>query len=188
MQNNIQCFRGSDWDVLDRFYQVACKYNPKTVIRVTADCPLHHAEVIDFAISRFNELDVDYFSNSNHEPDFLEDGIDVEVFSYESLVAAWNDAKLLSEREHVTPFIKNSGNFTCHWQKFNAQYSFKLSVDTQEDFEMVQEIISQSGNNAQITIPQICQLITACPEILEINKSSIINSGYKKSLENDRKI
>jgi len=185
---HINFYRGSDWDVLDRYYQAAKKFNPTNVIRVTSDCPLHHYTVIDFVINEFLNSGKDYFSNSNNEPDFLEDGFDVEVFSFNALETAWHEAKLLSEREHVTPFIKNSGKFTCAWKKFNSNYQFKLSVDSQNDFKAVETIFNSFPTLTDFGMNDILELLKSKPEILELNKESIINSGYIKSIQNDKKI
>lgn len=185
---HINFYRGSDWDVLDRYYQAAKKFNPTNVIRVTSDCPLHHYTVIDFVINEFLNSGKDYFSNSNNEPDFLEDGFDVEVFSFNALETAWHEAKLLSEREHVTPFIKNSGKFTCAWKKFNSNYQYKLSVDSQNDFKAVETIFNSFPTLTDFGMNDILELLKSKPEILELNKESIINSGYIKSIQNDKKI
>lgn len=187
-ENDYEFSRGSDWDVLDRFYQAANLYSPDTIIRLTADCPLHHHEVIDFVISEYLKSGKDYFSNSNHEPDFLEDGFDVEVFSFEALKTAWKEAKMLSEREHVTPYIKNSGKFSCGWKKFNPEYQYKLSVDTADDFKMAEAIFESFPDIRNFGLNEVVELLKKKPEILEINKSSKINSGYFKSLENDKEI
>ncbi len=185
---NIAYYRGSDWDVLDRYYRAIEPYNPSTVIRLTADCPLHHYEVIDFVIEEYLETGKDYFSNSNNEPDFLEDGFDVEVFSFHALKTAWQEAKMLSEREHVTPFIKHSGKFSCGWKKFNPAYQFKLSVDSPDDFKMAEAIFESFTSIANFGINDVVALLNRNPEILAINKESKINSGYFKSLENDKSI
>jgi spore coat polysaccharide biosynthesis protein SpsF (cytidylyltransferase family) len=187
-EKNIYYYRGSDWDVLDRYYQAAKKFNPTNVIRVTSDCPLHHYSVIDFVIEEYVKSGKDYFSNSNHEPDYLEDGFDVEVFSFKALETAWNEAKLLSEREHVTPYIKNSGKFTCGWKKYNKDYQYKLSVDSENDFKAVEAIFNSFESLTDFGMNDILELLKSKPEILELNKESIINSGYVKSIQNDKKI
>lgn len=187
-EQGIAYYRGSDWDVLDRYYHAAINYKPENVIRVTSDCPLHHHTVIDFVIEQYLESGKDYFSNSNHEPDFLEDGFDVEVFSFRALETAWKEAKLLSEREHVTPYIKNSGQFNCGWKKFNKDYHFKLSVDSENDFRVAEAIFSVFDPVTDFDMPAILQLLTSRPEILELNKDSVINSGYTKSIQNDKEI
>ena len=187
-EKNITCSRGSDWDVLDRYYQAAKVFNPTNVIRVTSDCPLHHHTVVDFVIDEYLKSGKDYFSNSNHEPDFLEDGFDVEVFSFKALETAWKEAKLLSEREHVTPYIKNSGKFSCAWKKYNNDYQFKLSVDSDNDFKAVETIFNSFESLTDFGMNDILALLKSKPEILELNKDSIINSGYVKSIQNDKKV
>ncbi len=181
------CSRGSDWDVLDRFYQATLNYKDvKTVVRLTSDCPLHSHKVVDFIVNEFLKSGKDYFSNSNNEPDFLEDGFDVEVFTYESLCTAWKEAKLLSEREHVTPFIKFSGNFKCGWKKSCADYTYKMSVDSPADFEAVASIFEALKNTPDFGIEEVSLLLKSHPEILEKNKESIANSGFQKTIANDK--
>lgn len=187
-ERDILVFRGSDWDVLDRYYRAAKPYQPKNIIRVTSDCPLHHHTVIDFVISEYQRSGKDYFSNSNNEPDFLEDGFDVEVFSFNALEIAWKDAKLLSEREHVTPYIKNSGKFSCGWKKYNPDYRFKLSVDSENDFKVAETIFSSFDSISDFTMEDVIELLKKRPQILDLNKDSVINSGYQKSIRNDKEI
>lgn len=187
--NHINVFRGSDWDVLDRFYHAAMKFNPApsdTIIRICADNPLHSHKVVNFVVAEFEKNEVDYFSNSNHEPDFLEDGFDTEVFTFAALETAQAEAKLLSEREHVTPYIKNCGKFRCAWKKANPEYKYKLSVDTPEDFAVVELIFSEFIGTPDFSIDDVVALIKRKPFIIEENKNSIINSGYQKSLANDK--
>ena len=186
----LKYFRGSENDVLDRFYQTInstfhIPHSTFHIIRVTADCPLHHGEVIDFAITEFEKRKADYFSNSN-QPPVLEDGCDTEIFSFNALETAWREAKKNSEREHVTPFIKNSGKFKCEFQKFNSEYNFKLSVDNENDFKTVSEIFNYFRPDEFFTINQIVELLKKKPELLEYNKNSVINAGYQKSLANDK--
>lgn len=187
-KEKIHFFRGSDWDVLDRFYNAAYQYSAANVIRITSDCPLNNFEVIDFAIEEYLNSKCDYFSNSNCEPHVIEDGIDVEVFSFESLKHAWKNAKLISEREHVTPFIKNSGLFKCYWKKYHPDYNFKLSVDTIEDYEAVSALIEKSGFNLNLSIKDVCEIYFKNPDVSKLNEQSTFNSGYKKSIENDKLI
>jgi spore coat polysaccharide biosynthesis protein SpsF (cytidylyltransferase family) len=188
INNKILYSRGSDWDVLDRYYQAAKKFNPTTVIRLTSDCPLHHHTVVDFVINEYLISGKDYFSNSNKEPDFLEDGFDVEVFSFKALETAWKEAKLLSEREHVTPYIKQSGKFSCGWKKYNQEYNYKLSVDSENDFKAVETIFNSFDSLTDFGMNDVLDLLKTKPEIVEINKESIINSGYHKSIQNDKKV
>jgi spore coat polysaccharide biosynthesis protein SpsF (cytidylyltransferase family) len=187
-ERNISCSRGSDWDVLDRFYKAAITFSPDNIIRITADCPLHHHKVLDFVVEEYLKSGKDYFSNSNCEPDFLEDGFDVEVFSFMALETAWREATLLSEREHVTPYIKNSGKFSCGWKKYSEDYNYKLSVDSPNDFRAVEAIFNAFDTIEDFGMNDVIRLLRERPEILALNADSTINSGYDKSLKNDRKI
>lgn len=184
----VDVFRGSEHDVLDRYYRAAKPYAPDNVIRVTSDCPLHHAEVIDFVAGEFAHSGCDYFSNSNHEPDVLEDGFDTEVFSFAALETAWRDAKLLSEREHVTPFIKNSGRFCCGYRKFDPAYRYKLSVDNEDDFRLAEAIFGSFADHTAFGVADVTRLMRERPELGQINAASVPNAGYRKSLEQEREV
>ncbi len=188
---NAICYRGSDWDVLARFYHAAISQGAKKgdhIIRICCDNPIHSYKVVDFVVREFLKSGVDYFSNSNQEPDFLEDGYDVEVTTFEALEIAFQSAKMLSEREHVMPYIKNSGRFALGWRKANPDYTFKLSVDTEDDLKMAQRIFSELESTPDFSIDDVVQLLTKKPEILAINEESEINSGYKKSIESDKQV
>ncbi|MFM9986903.1 MAG: cytidylyltransferase domain-containing protein [Flavobacteriales bacterium] len=189
--HNIACYRGSDWDVLDRFYKCAQEHGltkNDVVIRICCDNPIHSFKVVDFVVAEFDKLGVDYFSNSNRDPEYLEDGFDVEVVKFEALSIAWKEAKLHSEREHVMPYIKNSGRFTLGWRKAHQDYTFKLSVDTENDLEVARTIFHRLQKSPDFSIDEVVNLLRDEPEILAINSESKINSGYEKSLREDRRI
>jgi len=185
-ESGTTCFRGSDWDVLDRFYRAATSLTevPKNIIRICSDNPLHSYKVVDTVMNWFCESKADYFSNSNKEPDFLEDGFDTEIFSFHALESAWKNAKFLSEREHVCPYIKK--HFKCGWKKINSEYSYKLSVDTLEDLNAVRAIFKLNAGNVNFSIDEVVKTLHENPEILSINKESKINSGFFKTLNEDR--
>jgi spore coat polysaccharide biosynthesis protein SpsF len=185
-ENNVACYRGSDWDVLDRFWKAANTFSetPETIVRICCDNPLHSYKVLDFVVNEFEAAGTAYFSNSNQEPDYLEDGFDVEVFSFKALEEAQEKAKLMSEREHVCPYIKK--HFSCAWKKADPNYMFKLSVDTPADMNTVARIFEELKDQPDFGIHEVTALLKAKPEILELNKESKINSGFKKSLDEDR--
>ena len=139
--NGVKAVRGSLSDVLARYYFGALSLHPvpQTIVRLTADCPLHHHAVVDFAVKEFQRRKVDYFSNS-FPPDF-EDGFDVKVFSFPALEAAYLNALEADEREHVTPYIRKSPQFTREFAKYRDSYRCKLSVDSANDFNLVRAII-----------------------------------------------
>lgn len=189
--HQIACHRGSDWDVLSRFYEAAKTQGATSgdnIIRICCDNPIHSFKVVDFVVHAFEKSGVDYFSNSNQEPDFLEDGYDVEVTTFDALEIAFQDAKMLSEREHVMPYIKNSGRFSLGWRKANPEYTYKLSVDTENDLRMAQRIFAELSSIQNFSIDDVVTLLKTKPEILEINQESEINSGYKKSIATDKEV
>jgi len=191
IQQEIACYRGSDWDVLDRFAKAAAKCGAQSgdsIIRICCDNPIHSWKVVDFVVGQFQRYKVDYFSNSNHEPAYLEDGFDVEVVSYDALQLAALDASLLSEREHVMPYVKNSKRFKLGWRKANDDYHYKLSVDTENDLRLAEQIFQELHDNPDFGIDEVVELMNRKPELLLINQESEINSGYKKSIREDRTV
>lgn len=188
-QEGIRCRRGSDWDVLDRFYHAARSLQepPDIIVRICSDNPLLSHLVTDEVIRNYRESGKEYFSNSNQEPDFLEDGFDVEVFSFRALEQAWKEAQLLSEREHVCPYIKK--HFPSGWKRTDERYTHKLSVDTAEDLAAVREIflrLDPEKTGRVFGVREVTDLLLQYPEIRNINASSEINSGFRKTLNEDR--
>jgi len=177
----IECFRGSSEDVLDRFYQCAKKYSAKTIVRITADNPLIDPNIIDKIINEYNKCD---FITNTLERTFPY-GTEVEVFSFVSLEKAWENAKKPSEREHVTPFIRNPKNkFVLKNIKNQKNISnFRYTVDKLEDLQIVKEIIKNISTRP-IFLQDIIKLNKDKPEIFEINKN-IKHDGYLSSIEKD---
>lgn len=187
--NDLAVFRGSEDDVLERYYMAALAAGAQAediIVRITADCPLHHKDVVKFAINEFKLHALDYFSNS-FAPHY-EDGCDTEVFKFSVLEKAHTEAKLSSQREHVTPYIKDSGRFICGYKKYNPAYVFKLSVDTVEDHEVVENVFRAFDGRIDFTVNEVVELLQKRPELMDANKSSVINAGYIKSLQNDREV
>lgn len=182
------CHRGSDWDVLERFWSTveSLDQQPHTVVRICADNPLHNHKVLDEVLEYFGRCGSTYFSNSNHDPSFLEDGFDTEVFSYDALRIAQEKAELLSEREHVCPYIK--AHFSCGWKKVHPEYQLKLSVDTENDLKAIRAIFRELGDKDLFSIYEVVELLEEKPEIRELNAESIVNAGFAKTLNEDRKV
>ena len=142
-RESISCFRGGLHDVLDRFYQCAISIEPrpKTVVRLTADCPLHHYEVVDLAVKEFQGSGLDFFTNSF--PPTFEDGFDVEVFTFEAMQNAWFARKEPTDKEHVTPLIRNNPLLQRRFKKFRENYQFNLSVDTPGQMGTIRSIFEK---------------------------------------------
>ncbi len=182
---DYKVFSGSEDDVLDRYYQTARKFGSKIIVRVTSDCPLIDPEVIDKVIQVFQETNCDYCSNVL--PPTYPDGLDVEVFSFNALERAWSEAKLMSEREHVTPhFWKNPNKFKIENVSNDEDLSYiRLTIDEKEDFILIEKVINKIKKNP-ILLRDIMELIDNEPELLEINKQFSRNEGYTKSVREDK--
>jgi len=181
-QNNFYCFAGSENDVLDRFYQSVKNERPTWIVRVTSDCPLIDPNLIDAVISCALVNDVDYCSTGIIEN--FPDGQDVEVFKFSALERAWEEASLLSEREHVTPYIRNPKNgFRCLDFPCSADYSkVRMTVDEQVDFQVIKQLIFALGKDAS-WLDYTRYLLNT--DISELNSGIIRNEGYLKSLKKD---
>jgi len=184
----IECFRGSENDVLDRYYQTAIKYNVNNIIRVTADCPLIDFRLIDEMIEFYIDRNCDYLSNCL-KPCYP-DGMDIEIFKFSALKKAWNNARLLSEREHVTPYIWKNSTF-CGKNMFvseNYDYPFdfshfRLTVDEREDFEVVKFVLENTEMDSSWL--SYISLLTKNIDIMHKNIKYKRNEGYQQSLFED---
>jgi spore coat polysaccharide biosynthesis protein SpsF len=189
---NIECFRGSENDVLDRFCRAAraagCA-SGDAVIRITADCPLLDYQVLDELIELFRDSGADYASNIN--PPTYPDGLDAEIFTYAALERAWQEASLTSEREHVTPYLRNHPEI---FSQANLQHDTDLSylrwtVDEPQDLEMIRIIYEKLYPvNKYFVMADVLKLIEENPDLLEINKGLERNEGYARSLLADQVI
>lgn len=179
VEHNVQVFAGSENDVLDRFYQAAKLFKPEYVIRITADCPLYDTPSLDKAIEMMG--DYDYLSDMGNAPD----GMDIEIFKYEALKTAWENARLASEREHVTIYIKSHPEmFNLGVFNDNAEFSdLRLTVDTQEDYELILNIYKELNN---FWLKDIVKLLKEKPDLLNINNMYERNEGLLKSLREDK--
>jgi spore coat polysaccharide biosynthesis protein SpsF len=186
---NVAIFQGSTDDVLDRFYHAAESELPDYVVRFTSDCPLIDAEIVDSVIQHAISHEYDYVSNTLLAT--YPDGLDVEVFKYSALVDAFKNATLKSEREHVTPYIwKNStsygGNlFTSDSVQHSEDLSdIRITVDTEEDFKVIEKLITKLGNECSWL--DYVDLLKKNAEISEINRTFSRNEGYQKSINEDK--
>jgi glutamate-1-semialdehyde aminotransferase/spore coat polysaccharide biosynthesis protein SpsF (cytidylyltransferase family) len=178
----IQCFRGSEDDVLDRFYQAAQANGADIVVRITADCPLIDPAVIDKVIARFQVGDCDYVSNTLRYT--YPDGLDTEVFSFAALERTWREGKKPSEREHVTPYLR-TGKFRVANVESESTVplgKYRWTVDYPADLEFVRGIHEAFAGNKQFGCQDIFQLLKERPELATIQAETIANEGYYKSL------
>lgn len=188
---NIDFYRGSLDNVLERFYFTALPENPDYIVRLTSDCPLVDPTLIDKVILFAIENNLDYASNAL-KPTFP-DGMDVEVFKFSALKKAFFEAKLTSEIEHVTPYIwKNSSFYGRNIFKSDCLVneidfsSVRLTVDTPEDFIVIEKLIQINGITKGWK--EYVDALDNHPEIKIINEKYKRNEGYMKTLSKDKPI
>jgi len=180
-------FQGSTKNVLDRFYQSSKKYDSDYIVRVTSDCPLIDAELIDQVINFTINNNLDYGSNILEET--FPDGQDIEVFKKEVLNQTWEQAKSFHELEHVTPFIRNNSTYLGQ-NKFTSDNflssenynNIRMTVDEREDLNAIETLVNTLGENKSWKeytdyIKENCSLFS--------NQNILRNEGYFKSLNNE---
>jgi len=184
----VPCCRGALDDVLDRVHAACASVTPvpKHVVRLTGDCPLVDPAIVD-AVVRFHLAGGFDYSSNTLEPTFP-DGLDVEVMSYEVLSATWQEARLQSQREHVTPFIY------AHPQRFRLG-SFKAerdlshlrwTVDTPTDFALITEIYQALyPAKPDFATNDILALLARRPELSQLNAATKRNEGLARSLRKE---
>jgi len=168
---NILIHRGSENNVLERFYQAADKYKLDVIVRVTSDCPLIDGLVIKEALGQYQEWNNPRIYYSNCLVRTFPRGFDFEIFSFELLQDAFINAKELSDFEHVTPYInKNkSGNVIIKDYVLKNDFSnFRLTVDTPEDFQLIELLVDKYGAEEKGQ-REIIDILLKNPELSKIN-------------------
>jgi spore coat polysaccharide biosynthesis protein SpsF len=188
-KNSLDFFRGSEEDVLDRFYHAAKQFNIKTIVRITPDDPFKDPEVIDKAIEIFlnGKSELDYVTNTL--PPTYPIGLDVEVFSFYALEKAWKEAKKPSEREHVTPYIWNHPEiFRIKNFGLGKDLShLRWTLDDDRDLQFTREVYQRLYPKKRFfSMEDILKLLEQYPSLIKINERNEKYEGYLKSLEKDR--
>ena len=171
--NQIECFRGDVFDVLDRYYQAARAYRAGVVVRVTADCPLIDPQLIDQAVKELLTRRLDFTAN-RLPPPFKRTypiGLDVEVATMTALSEAWEKADQQHEREHVMPYLY-SGPAVYNTSVLNAEADYgsqRWTVDTPEDLEFMRKLTALMDCRMDFSWRDVLALVEAHPELCEIN-------------------
>jgi len=185
----IKCSRGSEDDVLSRYYHAAKEAGADIVVRVTSDCPFADPALIDELIVFFKNHQFDYVANV-----FVytyPDGLDVEVMSYAALEYAYQHAVLKSEREHVTPYIRNQSDMEGGktFKAYNYANAEKLTtltrltLDEPADLEVLSFLAETLGTERPWK--DYYNYLENNPHINKINNYISANEGYEKSLQQD---
>jgi spore coat polysaccharide biosynthesis protein SpsF len=183
----IMVFQGSENDVLDRYYQAAKSIKPDHVVRITADCPLIDPKVIDDVVSMHLNKNADYTTNIMVET--YPDGEDVEVFTLATLEKIWKNAKLKSEREHVTLYIRNKKRlFRIHNLKNTVNLSgYRWTLDNKEDYDLIKTIYKHLySRNSCFGMKETVKFLNKKKGLNRINHHIRRNEGLQKSLQEDK--
>ena len=155
-ENNILCFRGSEQNVLERYYETAKYFDSKYVVRVTSDCPLVDSKFIDLMIEKYFELNLNYLGPKYYGNHMFPDGFNCEIFNFDLLEEAYKNANI-NEIEHVTTYIIKKYktiefDYPINYQKYeNIDFcKLHLSLDTPDDYILLTQIyknVYKNNNN-----------------------------------------
>ncbi|MDA7512458.1 aminotransferase class III-fold pyridoxal phosphate-dependent enzyme [Verrucomicrobia bacterium] len=170
------CEKGSENDVLDRYVKVAEKHSIDVVVRITGDCPLIDPELVDECVRQFKKEPVDYFSNIN--PPTFPDGMDIEVIKLSALQRAQRETKKPYDREHVTPYIRDSVKFTQGvFLNHEDLSNLRWTVDSEEDFEVISKVFNHFSTTKHFGWKELLRLQRSQPELFNANKTIKRNQG-----------
>lgn len=170
-KQNLKFHRGSENNVLSRYYETAKKFNFGIIIRVTSDCPLIDPHLIRNSLEKYLKLNNPNLYMANGVERTFARGFDFEIFSFQLLEEAFNKATEESELEHVTPYIlKNrSGKVEFYHVKQDRNNSnLRITVDTEDDFKLI-KILIEKYNADQLSYNEIENILIEYPEMASIN-------------------
>jgi glutamate-1-semialdehyde 2,1-aminomutase len=171
-----RCYQGSENDVLDRYLQAAKSVNAEIIVRITGDCPLVDAALVDEAICQFKAKNIDYLCNT--APASYPDGLDIEVFTLSALEKSAQETTKPYDREHATPYLRESGRFKQATIQHTQDLSnLRWTVDEPADFQVVSKVFESFAPNIHFTWQQVLQLQQTRPEIFIHNQNLIRNEG-----------
>jgi spore coat polysaccharide biosynthesis protein SpsF len=189
-ENGYDYLRGSQFDVLDRFYQAAKAMKAETVVRITADCPLIDPGLVDQTLHEFMRTGVDFAAN-RLPPPFRRTypiGLDIEICTFQALERAWREADQPYQREHVMPYFYEDANL----EKLSPTLSqgttgrgfrvllldhvpdlgsLRWTVDTPADLEFMRQVYAQFGGVDEFSWLEVLSLVQQHPEICGINSA-----------------
>lgn len=170
------CEQGSENDVLDRFLRAGQAHEADVVVRITGDCPLVSPELVDECICRFKVAGVDYLSNAN--PPTYPDGLDIEVCTFKALRQASQETQKSYDREHVTPYLRESGRFkTASVQHSQDLSALRWTVDEPADFAVIEKVFQHFHPRTDFSWGEVLNLQCEQPSIFSLNQKIIRNEG-----------
>lgn len=175
-QLGYACETGSENDVLERYLEAGHAHDAEVIIRITGDCPLVDPNLVDEAVRRFRTAEVDYFSNI--APPTYPDGLDIEVFSMKALERAATETQSAFDHEHVTPYLRQSGQFRQASMQFEQDFSgLRWTVDEQADFDVISEVFGHFAPDIHFGWQAVLSLQQSHPELFKANQQLTRNQG-----------
>jgi len=178
-QEQIPLYSGSEYDLIDRFYQTGKKFNASVIVRITADCPLVDPEVVDQMILEFKKEKGASDIVTNVEPSTFPHGLEAEIYSMDIIEKLWKDIEDKNLREWFPIYIKkNIQKFRILKIKNSTNLSnYRWTLDYQEDYELIKEIYKKLYKENKIfMMSDILELFKKYPYLVEINKKFV---GHK---------
>ncbi len=170
----VSVFRGDEHDVLKRYADAARSVGAGVVVRVTGDCPLLDARELDRVVQLYldalsTSTPLDYVTNQAGEVRKIPRGLDVEVMSAEALYRAEREARAPGEREHVTPYLYQSGLFRVRVSHPEGEdlSDLRLTVDTPEDLALVSAVLAALGPRPSTA--EVVSFLRARPDVVALN-------------------
>jgi spore coat polysaccharide biosynthesis protein SpsF (cytidylyltransferase family) len=184
---DLVCFRGSEADVLDRYYRAAQWLGMDVIVRITADCPLIDPSVMGRVVDQYLVGGYDYVCNTF--PPTFPDGLDVEAFSFDALERSWQEATWSSEREHVTPYVRGHPELfrlanVAHDKDLSAM---RWTVDCDRDLEFVRSVYKYAGKRV-FGMAEVLRVLQLHPELMAVNAGIERDEGFRRSVREDRKL
>jgi spore coat polysaccharide biosynthesis protein SpsF len=187
-ESGYDCFRGNQFDVLDRYYQAAKELQAGTVVRITADCPVIDPDLIDQALQEFSLSGVDFAANRLPPPfgRTFPIGLDIEICSFNALARAWQEADQPHQREHVMPYFYEDVSLeiiSATRSRATSGRGFKVlllnnvpdhgalrwTVDTPADLEFIQQVYAHFGGRTDFSWLDVLSLVQTHPELARLN-------------------
>lgn len=181
----IDVFFGSELDVLARYYFAAKQHDARHVMRLTADCPLMDPCLVDAITERYLQQQPDYMRTGMR----FAEGLGIEIFRFEAIEKSYREARLRSEREHVTQYIQKHPEFfkLSVFENETDDSRMRLTVDEPQDFEVLKFVFQELApdGNEVFSIVDVKRLLENNKNIAALNASIIRGEGLIKSLRED---
>lgn len=167
----IPHFRSDEYNVLKRYYECAENFKLDVIIRVTSDCPLIDGRIIKEGLEQYLRLGDKNVYYSNSLVRTFPRGLDFEIFSFSQLKAAYLNASIESDKEHVTPYINQnrSQKTVIINHTTNENWSgLRWTLDTEDDWKLI-KILLDDYKVASLPYSEILKIVLQHPELTTIN-------------------